>query len=202
MSNNKDWTGNKKSVFATLGASSHGSEERQTEDFYATDPQALRDFLNVFELPDKKIWEPAVGKGHLADVLKEFGHEVKCSDIVDRGYEGTELKNFLLANEKFEGSIVTNPPYKYAQDFVNKSLDSIAENHYVIMLLQLRFLESKGRRKFFDETPPEYVYVASSRIDCCKNGEPLKYKGNSAVAYAWFVWRKGFYGEPKIRWFR
>ena len=25
--------------------------------------------------------------------------------------------------------------------------------------------------------------------------------GGSAAAYAWFVWEKGFKGEPVIRWF-
>lgn len=33
----KDWTGNKKSTFVTLGASNHTDKERQKEDYYATD---------------------------------------------------------------------------------------------------------------------------------------------------------------------
>ena len=36
----KDWVGNKKSVFITLGASNHTTEERQSEDYYATEPKA------------------------------------------------------------------------------------------------------------------------------------------------------------------
>ena len=30
----KDWTGNRNSVFKTLGASNHTDKERQNEDFY------------------------------------------------------------------------------------------------------------------------------------------------------------------------
>lgn len=26
-------------------------------------------------------------------------------------------------------------------------------------------------------------------------------KGGSAVAYAWFIWEKGYKGEPVVRWF-
>lgn len=37
----KDWTGNKKTVFTTLGASNHTDKERQCEDYYATDPIAV-----------------------------------------------------------------------------------------------------------------------------------------------------------------
>ena len=39
--NNKDWTGNKNSIFKTLGASNHTDKERQNEDYYATDPIAI-----------------------------------------------------------------------------------------------------------------------------------------------------------------
>ena len=38
---NKDWTGNKNSIFKTLGASNHTEKERQNEDYYATDPEAI-----------------------------------------------------------------------------------------------------------------------------------------------------------------
>lgn len=66
------------------------------------------------------------------------------------------------------------------------------------MFLKLQFLEGKNRKKFFKENPPKVVYVSSSRLECGING---KFSGTSAVAYAWFVWEKGFKGEPVIRWF-
>ncbi len=37
----KDWTGNKRSTFVTLGASSHSTTPRQEHDYYATDPVAI-----------------------------------------------------------------------------------------------------------------------------------------------------------------
>lgn len=37
----KDWTGNGKSIFTTLGASNHTDKERETNDYYATDPIAI-----------------------------------------------------------------------------------------------------------------------------------------------------------------
>ena len=33
----KDWIGNKKSTFSTLGASSHSEHDRQVDDYYATE---------------------------------------------------------------------------------------------------------------------------------------------------------------------
>lgn len=37
----KDWIGNQKSIFATLGASNHTDKEREKNDYYATSPIAI-----------------------------------------------------------------------------------------------------------------------------------------------------------------
>lgn len=37
----RDWTGNHKSAFVTVGAAGHGLGEREANDFYATDPSAI-----------------------------------------------------------------------------------------------------------------------------------------------------------------
>lgn len=42
----KDWTGNAKSVFVCNGASNHTEEERQNEDYYATEPKATQLLLS------------------------------------------------------------------------------------------------------------------------------------------------------------
>ena len=36
----KDWKGNARSTFATLGASTHSDDDREANDYYATDPKA------------------------------------------------------------------------------------------------------------------------------------------------------------------
>ena len=41
----KDWTGNKTSVYANLGASSHSNTERENNDYYATPPSAVEELL-------------------------------------------------------------------------------------------------------------------------------------------------------------
>lgn len=42
----KDWTGNGKSIFTTLGASNHTDKEREANDYYATDPIAIDALLS------------------------------------------------------------------------------------------------------------------------------------------------------------
>lgn len=110
--------------------------------------------------------------------------------------------DFLKCNDTFQGDIITNPPYKYAKEFVEHALDLIPEGNKVFMFLKLQFLEGKSRRKLFDKNQLKTVYVSSSRILCARNGdfETVKKGGGSAVAYAWFEFEKGYNSEPIIKW--
>ena len=115
-------------------------------------------------------------------------------DIVSGGSDFFDFSETLAPN------IVTNPPYKYGKEWVEHSLKLIPEGGKLALLLPLRFLSSKKRRSIFEETPPKYIYVFSSKIECGKNGI-FKYGGKGGSAeYAWFVWEKGVYNIPKIKW--
>lgn len=192
---NKDWTGNFHSVVGCLGASNHTKEERQEHDFYATDPIAAEWLMQLEEL-NHNIWECACGEGHLGKVFESAGHTVKATDLIDRGY-GQGGVDFLACEDKFDGDIVTNPPYKYSLPFIEHALSLIPDGHKVCMFLKVQFLEGKERRKFFDEKPPKHVWVSSSRIKCGKNGNFAE----SMVAYAWYVWEKGYHGDTILKWF-
>lgn len=197
---NKDWTGNYNSIFKTLGASSHTKEERQSEDYYATEPKAAELLLELEDF-NHIIWECACGEGHLSKVFEKAGHKVWSTDLIDRGY-GKQL-DFLKTIGTFNLDIITNPPYKYATEFVEHALEIVEDGCKVAMFLKLQFLEGKKRKTLFEKYPPKTVYVSSSRLLCAKNAEFEKMRegGGSAVAYAWFVWEKGYKGDTKIRWF-
>ena len=197
----KDWTGNQKSIFVCNGASNHTDEERQTHDYYATEPRALELLLEL-ETFSPVIWECACGEGHLSNVLLDRGYRVISSDLIDRGY-GRGGIDFLNCSRSFDGDIITNPPYKYAKEFVEHALELVTEGHKVVMFLKLTFMESKARRELFEKYPPKTIYVSSSRLQCAKNGDFEKYgKGvGTAVAYAWYVWEKGYSGETTVKWF-
>lgn len=192
-----DWIGNSKSIYVCNGASNHTTAERQKHDYYATDPKATELLLEQ-ETFNKNIWECACGEGHIANVLKQHGYNVYSTDLIDRGYQD-KLVDFLMNKEKFDGDIITNPPYKYAREFVENAMELIPNGNKVAMFLKLTFLESKNRKELFKKYPPKVVYVSSSRLQCAKNGEFEKY-GQTAVAYAWYVWEKGFKGDPIIKW--
>lgn len=200
---NKDWTGNANSIWKTLGASNHTDKERQNEDYYAADPIAAEWLLKIEDIPkDKPIWECAAGEKHLSKVFEEHGYKVRSSDLIVRT-EDVEQLDFLASNETWNGTIITNPPYNQAVNFIQKAMESITEGNKVIMFLKVQFLEGKYRKKLFEKYPPKTVWVSSSRITCAKNGdfEYMKANGGSAVAYAFYIWQKGYKGETILKWF-
>lgn len=186
-----------KDVFTTLGASNHSKLERVRHDYYATDPKALELLLEHEEF-SLDIWEPAVGGGHLSKVLEDEGYSVRKSDLIPR-FKGVEKLDFFNTEEiNYYGDIITNPPFKKAQRFVEKAIEVVSEGSKVAMFLRLQFLETKSRRILFDTHPPKRVYVFSSRVACAPNGDFENV--TNAVAYAWFIWEKGFKGDPIIKW--
>ena len=203
MTRNNDWTGDGNSIFKMLGASNHTDKERETHDFYATSPEAIDLLKKKIDLP-KQILEPACGSGCLSERLIELGHEVKSYDLIDRGY-GEVQDFFTMTEPPFEGdfAIVTNPPYKYATDFVLHSLELVPDGSLVCMFLKTTFLESKGRYdKIYVTTPPVRVLQCIERVLCAKNADfdYMRKHGGSAVAYCWAIWRKGDYNQTTLDW--
>ena len=189
-----------KKVFATLGSSNHVPEEREAFDYYATDPKAVEMLLELEQFAPV-IWEPACGEGHISKVLQAHGYQVISTDLVYRGFGDPEPLDFLKETlDGFEGDIITNPPYSTGLEFVQRALESVRPGGKVAMFLKVQFLEGQKRGAFFKDTPPRTVYISRSRISCAKNGDFERFP-DSAIAYAWYVWEKGFTGDPVIKWF-
>jgi hypothetical protein len=79
-------------------------------------------------------------------------------------------------------------------EFIKKSLDDVADDGYVMMLLRLNFLETKARKEFFDNYMPTWIFVHHKRMSFVDKG------GTDSVAYCHMVWKKNDYPKfAKIR---
>lgn len=210
----RDWTGNHKTTFVTLGASNHTDHERAEHDYYATEPLGA-DLICGVETFDGGIWENCCGEGHLARRFEELGYDVVSTDLIDRGY-GQGGVDFFECTEALAPNIVTNPPYACAKEWVEHCLELVPDGGKVALFLPIQFLESEGRRKLFSETPPKTVYVCVNRVLCGMNGDftAKDKEGNtiynkdgtpkrmsSAKCYAWFVWVKNDYESgTQLKW--
>ena len=191
----KDWTGNKTASITTSGFHNNSEHDRESNDFYATDPIALRKLLEVESFSN--VWECACGMGHLSEVLKAYNIHGKSSDLINRGYG--EVINFLGHTVDWDGDIITNPPYKLATEFVYMAIDTLKLGRKLAMIFPQRYLSSKGRYKLFTQHPPRVVYAFSGRVGCALNGN-FKLHSSSAVDYLWMVWQKGYVGDTVLKW--
>lgn len=176
------------------------TDEADPDDYYATDPKAALALLKVEPGLDN-IWEPACGAGHLSKVFELKGKLGLASDLRDRGCIGAAVQDFFKCNGVWHGDIATNPPYSVVNDFVLHALDLAQDGRLVCMLLPLTFLESQRRyERIFSKFPPSRIYVFSKRVVTVRGGDFEQFCGSGMKAFAWFVWHKGWYGDPTIKW--
>ena len=170
------------------GLSIAGRKRNSAFDHYATPEWATQALLNK-EVFSQTIWEPACGDGAIVEVLKDNGYGVLATDIQN----GEDF----FEQESQQMDIITNPPFNQAEKFIWHALE--VGGNKVAMFLKLSFLESEGRKKLFEETPLETVYVFRKRVNLYPYGEE-KPKNSGTTAYAWYVWNKNYKGLPIIKW--
>jgi hypothetical protein len=170
------------------------------DDLYETPIEAVHALLAVEPLP-KTIWECACGPGAIVHVLRDAGHTVHATDLVDYGLPDSESGiDFLMqwqAPGFYIGAIVTNPPFKLASEFAAHALTLGIPK--VCMLLRLAFLESERRSAILDGGLLARVHVFRNRLPMMHRDGWQGPKASSAVPFAWFVWELGHKGPATLR---
>lgn len=189
-------------------SSTNRGYSRHQSDYYVTPVDEIKRFLsawlsdeqknsanwqNLTDRPDRLSWlDPCAGGDDkhpmsYPEALKEIGVTPETVDI--RQDSLANIKGDYL-KEQFVGLdvVITNPPFYLAKEIIEKALD---ESEYVVMLLRLNFLGSKGRFEFWQNNPPKKIYVHHKRMSF--TGGPT-----DSIEYAHFVWQKGYKGETKI----
>lgn len=159
--------------------------QRHSKDFYPT-PAIATEALLKREMFAPLVWECACGDGSLSKVLEKNDYKTFNTDLYDYGY-GESKRDFLSYNSlPFPVcDIVTNPPFKLANQFVLKALE--LKPRKFAFLLRLAFLEGIWRKEnIFVRYPPSSIYVFSKRLTIWRGDQDMK--GNGTTAYAWFVW--------------
>lgn len=196
-------------------AGGNSERGRVKNDYYATPTNDVLDFFDKLINRDDEIdirdintiLEPAGGGGHMIDALSEIfvfsdidsvDIEPKRDDIIQADFLSDD--NDELINKDYD-LVITNPPFKLAKEFIDKSLE--ISNRYVMYYLKIQFLEGINRKEWFRGLPLKYVYVYSYRSNPHRNGSPVDENGkkwSSTVCYAWYVFDHEYKGEPIIRW--
>ncbi len=208
-------TGNKTTNYSSTRRVINSRDVPKGElDFYATPEWATEAFLSNVKpfqwLNDFVVWEPACGDGKMSEVLKTTFSNVISSDIVDRGYKDSFVYDFLdesnplpvevknaIDNNKL--IIITNPPFSYAERFVNRALRLTKD---VSIIARLSWLEGKARYEdIFKINPPDEVHIFCKRVGFLKGGDEKWRKKAGVAANAWYLWSSFKNNKyPEIKW--
>jgi hypothetical protein len=179
---------------AVPGVAAHLHIER-AHDLYETPACAVRALLTVESLHGL-IYEPTAGRGAIARVLRDAGHEVIAHDLI--AYEGADGViggvDFFEQQSAPEGVefILTNPPFRHINKFLPHALKLVTR---VILLLPQRFAASERRRDILTNHLAR-VYFFTQRLPMMHRYGWQGPKADSWFDYGWWVFDRNHHGPP------
>jgi hypothetical protein len=176
-------------------------------DLYESPSEAVHALLDLERSGEidsfpQNIWEPACGPGSIVRVLRGAGYTVTATDLVDYGarkcLESQSGVDFLMEGQMIgeTKAIITNPPYKLANDFVRHAHRIGAPR--IIMLLRAMFIEGTGRTDVIENMGLASVHVFRNRLTMMHRDGFDGPKNGSNVPFAWFDWRRDYDGPINL----
>ncbi|WP_347837732.1 hypothetical protein [uncultured Planktomarina sp.] len=185
-------------LFKALGKKPKEERPRQPEDFERTPKEGTRAFLAAEGHHLKRfphIWEAAAGDGAMSREIAAMGFPVVSSDLVDRGM-GATIRDFYDFSEPLSPCLVTNPPYCEVNwtngkgRWITHAMEELGVE-YMALLLSWNWPGAAGLGQIWGKYPPKRVYLMRFRLDFSGKGSPPQLN-------AWFVWERGFTGNPEL----
>lgn len=176
--------------------------ERDPFDWYV-EPHECSAALFQLEQFVGPIWDPACGMGRIVEQARLFGYEAVGTDIVER-WDGAAGKIDFLDRQftpEF-ASIVMNPPFGLAEEFVREALRITPDGGKVAAILPLVWVSGfSSKRDWLPHSPLHTLYPISPRpsMPPGKVIEAGVRPGNGTKDFAWLVWQVGYSGTASVR---
>lgn len=189
-----------------MSATGRGSE-RNEKDYYRTPDWIIKNFaewankhlsaVSWWDKHDVRCFDPCAGGDPENPVMPypeyfdvAYRQFFLTNDIradSSAGLKGDFLgSHFDKYKERFD-IVISNPPYNQAQEFIERGLEMVKEDGYVIYLLRLNFFGAQKRLEFFQKHMPVYTVVSSKRPKFVEG------KQTDATEYCHMIWQKGNY---------
>lgn len=172
---------------------------RQARDFYPTEPWVTRALLMAVSFQPSQnwppVWEPACGDGRMAAELARAGYDVRCSDIHDYGFPGATIHDFLRDPPLPCHSIVTNPPFDLAREFILRALTATEPERGKVAILQRHEFDAPRSNWSLFAAPFAAKLILPRRPRWSDS-----HKASPRFPYAWYLWDWRHQGDPVIRW--
>jgi hypothetical protein len=160
--------------------------------------------LSPINLTSPRILDPGAGRGVWGVAARQLypGALITGVELQDRA-KPPEYNHWVVADflnnypdpyPQYD-LIIGNPPYKFAESFIQKCLTLLAPRGEMIFLLRIGFLEGQKRLKsLWEPYPPSKVLVSSRRPSFTENGR------TDGTGYALYLWERGHKGGTALKW--
>lgn len=190
-------------------SSTNRGRKRNAQDYYVTPVHQIVDFLRAIDRDlswswaGKEVLDPCAGGDAKHPMSYPTALEQFCKE------QGTKLKGLTTVDiredslAQFEGDYLTspldtptpdiaisNPPFNLAQQFIDKALNDVADEGWVIMLLRLNFFGSDKRLEWWHGRMPVWTYVHSKRMSFTED------RKTDSIEYCHCMWQKG--NHPRV----
>jgi predicted RNA methylase len=169
---------------------------RRPFDFYETPPHYVHALLHVIgPMKGKVIYEPCVGKGHIASRLTNGGATLYTNDLDPKRKAKWHRDATLAASWGELGFdwVITNPPFMHEQAILEQAL---AFGKNVAFLARLSFLEpTRSRRAFWRRHRPKLEVIVLPRYSFRPNAEGKRQ--TDSMTCCWLIWRER--GHSRVR---
>ena len=150
------------------------------------------------------VYDPACGLGRIVQAARDAGLGGVGTDIAPRSSYVMRTRDFLrdsYVNNEVD-SIVSNPPFKHAVEFVERALE--VAKYEVAFLLPARFLWGAERSRWLAKTPLRQVLAIAPRPsmppgELVESGAKV---GGGKEDFIWAIWQRGYCGRPEFGWLR
>jgi hypothetical protein len=164
--------------------------QRKESDFYETPYSMVHQLLDNVRLIEP-ILEPACGKGAIVKTLKQREYKNITSYDLSQGHD------FLAETRQFR-TILSNPPFSLAKEFIYRGLLVAPDVWY---LLPLSYLHGKTRYDtLYRKGALKEVFIFTRYALL---GAPLREDGEypaGMIVYAWFHFTQGVIKYPTMNW--
>jgi len=183
-------------------------QPRILHDYYPTPKEFAQAALNTIR--GRKVYtilDPGAGSGVWGEAARHIwpgayieGVELQEEFEPSPYYNTWYAKDFLTYEETLDfrmkyDLIMGNPPFKFDEEFLDKSLNMLALDGMVIFLFRLAFLESQKRfDRYYIINPPVQVVISANRLSFRGDGK------SDDTAYALYYWQKANTNGTKLAW--
>lgn len=209
-----------------MSATNRG-HQRSEADNYPTPPEPIRELLKRVHVGEW-AFDPCCGEGALLQVIGDEcpGVDLIGTDIREEAIRNTRITHpahlkhadvlwprhsftgFARLTEDRRGSIITNPPFRYAHALLTKLLDEAPMNTLIAFLLRTNWINVQERKSIIEKHGYPFEIRLTRRPKFIAHGVELgilpekdlykvgpdgkkRKRAGDASDYSWFCWSAG-----------